>query len=68
LNFSEKRKKQIAILNRVFAVLTYLPRGFEIGEELMETDCTMDDFYRIVKSNLYDAMYDLDQVSAKNTR
>jgi len=68
LNFSEKRKKQIAILNRVFAVLTYLPRGYEIGEELMETDCTMDDFYRIVKSNLYDEMYGLDKESAKHTR
>lgn len=68
LNFSEKRKKQIAILNRVFAVLTYLPRGYEAGKELMETDCTMDDFYRITKSNLYDEMYDLDQASAKNTR
>lgn len=68
LNFPEKRKKQIAILNKVFTVLNYLPRGYEMGRELMESDCTMDDFYRITKNNLYDAMYDLDQVSAKNTR
>ena len=68
LNFPEKRKKQIAILNRIFAVLTYLPGGYEAGKELMETDCTMDDFYRIAKSNLYDEMYGLDREDAKKTR
>ena len=68
LNFPEKRKKQIAVLNKVFRVLCHLPRGYEMGKELMESDCTMDDFYKITKNNLYDAMYDLDQASAKNTR
>jgi len=68
LNFSEKRKKQIAILNRVFIVLTHLPRGYEMGEELMESNCDMNDFYQITKSNLYDEMYGLDKESAKRTR
>lgn len=68
LNFPEKRKKQIAVLNKVFTVLAHLPRGYEMGEELMETDCTMEDFYKITKSNLYDEMYQLDRESAKRTR
>ena len=68
LNFPEKRKKQIAVLNKVFTVLAHLPRGYEMGRELMETNCTMEDFYKITKSNLYDEMYNLDRESAKKTR
>ncbi|MBI2450061.1 MAG: radical SAM protein [Candidatus Nealsonbacteria bacterium] len=68
LNFPEKRKKQIAVLNKVFTILAHLPRGYEMGEELMETDCTMEDFYKITKSNLYDEMYNLDKESARKTR
>lgn len=69
LNFSEKRKKQIFILNKLFTVLAHVPRGWEVAEELLETNCdNLEDFYKATKFHLYDVMYGLDKESAKKTR
>lgn len=69
LKFSEKRKRQIVILNRFFALLTYLPRGWEIAEDLLNNDSdNIEDFYKISKYHLYDVMYGLDRRSARKTR
>lgn len=69
LKFPEERKKQIVMLNRIFAVLTYLPRGWEIAEELMASgEVNLDNFYNTTKNHLYDMMYGLDSQSARNTR
>ena len=56
LNFSPERKKQIAVLNKLFAILTYLPDGWKAAEKLMDCD-NLDDFYKITKTHLYDVMY-----------
>ncbi len=56
LNFSPERKKQITVLNKLFAILTYLPDGWKAAQKLM--DCNnLDDFYKITKTHLYDVMY-----------
>lgn len=69
LNFSEKRKKQIAVLNKLFMVLAHLPRGWEIAESLMGADLdNWDDFYKAAKNYLYDVMYGLDIKEASKTR
>jgi hypothetical protein len=68
LNFSEKRKKQIRILNRLFATLTHLPDGWKIAEKLIDSDATIEDIYTHTKNCLYDALYELDEESAEKTR
>ena len=69
LNFSEKRKKQIVVLNKLFMVLAHLPRGWEIAESMMEADLdNWDDFYKTAKNYLYDAMYGLDSKESPKTR
>jgi radical SAM superfamily enzyme YgiQ (UPF0313 family) len=69
LKFPQKRKKQIVMLNRIFAVLTYMPRGWEIAEELIAGgEIDLDSFYKATKNHLYDVMYGLDSESALNTR
>jgi len=69
LNFPEERKRQIVILNRLSVILTHLPGGDKLAEELVENYCdNLDDFYKAVKFHLYDIMHELDKEDGSKTR
>jgi len=69
LNFSEKRKDQITLLHKLFAVLSHIPNGAELGRKLTEkNDFNLHNFYNYAKFHLFDVMYHLDSKDARETR
>ncbi len=68
LNFSAKRKEQLIILNKLFPILSHIPKGYELAEELVEGNFNLENLYQSTKSHLFDIMYNLDKENAMKTR
>jgi len=55
LNFDEKYKRQLIVLQRLFSIFAHMPKGHLFARKFLESDLSLDQLGELSRRHLYDA-------------